>query len=172
VALFFLGPSARILVPYLAVASMSGSAALKKRWLAAVVVIAAVLQTGVAISFTQRGHPVSEVPIAWLNQALPGDARALVIGTSETYWFTRRVRAGGPDDGPRVSRYLDVPAPEALRARLQQDGITHVAVIAAGKNEERQMMLSPAAQRMLAVTLDRYAANVTSRGDVTLFALR
>lgn len=40
------------------------------------------------------------------------------------------------------------------------------------KIEERQTTLSPAAQRMLVAMLDRFAANVTSRGDVTLFALR
>ena len=167
VALFFLGPSARVLVPYLAVASLSGAPALKKRWIAVVVTIAVALQTIVAVTFVNKAMLHTEV--AWLNQTLPGDARTLVVGTSETYWFTRRVRAG---DGPRLSRYLDVPAPEALRARLQEDGITHVAVIAAGKDEERQMTISPAAQRMLAVTLDRYAASVTSRGDVTLFTLR
>jgi hypothetical protein len=165
IALFFLGPSARVLVPYLAVASMSGTAALKKRWLAAIVGLAVVLQIIVVVAFL--GKPTPHTAVAWLNQALPQDARTLVIGTSETYWFTRRVRGG---DDTRVSRYLDVPAPEALRARLQQDGITHVAVVA--RNEERQMMLSPAAQRMLAITLDRYAANVTSRDDVTLFTLR
>jgi len=42
----------------------------------------------------------------------------------------------------------------------------------ARKREERQMTLSPAAQRMLARTLDRYAASVTSRGDATLFTMR
>jgi hypothetical protein len=32
--------------------------------------------------------------------------------------------------------------------------------------------LTPGAQRMLAQTLDRYAATVTSRGDATVFTLR
>lgn len=197
VALFFLGPSSRILVPYLVLPAMSGAAALKKRWFAAAIAIAVFMQTFLVIWFTARGGTFSLLAggasedeylrkqranyasIAWLNQNLPPDARALVVGTGETYWFTRRVRGGGNFDGRRVSRYLDVPAPEALRARLQQDGITHVAVIAAPpptknarKVEERQMTLSPAAQRTLARTLDRYAANVTSRGDATLFTLR
>lgn len=166
IALFFLGPSARVLIPYLAVASMSGAPALKKRWLAVVVTIAVILQTIVAIAFART--PANRTSFAWLNETLPKDARTLVIGTSETYWLERRARGG---DGARLSRYLDVPASEALRARLQEDGISHVAVVPAQKQEERQM-LSPAAQRMLAVTLDRYAASVTSRGDVTLFELR
>jgi hypothetical protein len=197
VALFLLGPSSRILVPYLVIPSMSAAAALKKRWFAIVVVIAVVMQTFLVLWFTARGGAFSLLAggaseeeylrkqranyasIAWLNQNIPGDARTLIIGTGETYWFTRRVRGGGNFDGPRVSRYLDVPLPDALRARLQEDGITHVAVIAAPvptknaqKAEERQMPLSPAAQRMLARTLDRYAVTVTSRGDATLFTLR
>jgi hypothetical protein len=32
-------------------------------------------------------------------------------------------------DTARVSRYLDVSTPEALRERLRGDGISHVAVI-------------------------------------------
>jgi hypothetical protein len=197
VALFFLAPSSRILVPYLVASSTTAAEALKKRWLAVVIGIAVVIQTFLVVWFTARGGAFSllaggasedeylrrqranTASIAWLNQSLPPDARALVIGTGETYWFTRRVRGGGNFDGPRVSRYLDVPVAEALHARLKKDGITHVAIIAAPvptknaqKVEERQMTLSPAAQRMLARTLDTYAASVTSRGDATLFTLR
>ena len=197
IVLFFLGPSARILVPYLVVPSLSGAAGLRKRWFAALVSIAVVVQTFLVIWFTARSGAFALLAgsaseeeylrrarsnygaVEWLNQAMPADARALVIGTGETYWFTRRVRGGGNFDGPRVSRYLDVPAPEALRTRLRGDGITHVVLVAsdvrtrsARKREERQMTLSPAAQRMLARTLDRYAASVTSRGDATLFTLR
>jgi len=40
------------------------------------------------------------------------------------------------------------------------------------KVEERETALSPAAQRMLAQTLDRYAAGVVSRGGATVFTLR
>jgi len=197
VALFFLGPSARILAPYLVVPSMSGGPALRRRWLAILVAIAIVMQTFFVVAFTTRGNAFSLLTgesgdddylrnrranyasIAWLNETMPEDARALVIGTGETYWFARRVRGGGNFDGPRVSRYLDLPAPEAVRARLKEDGVTHVVVIAAPvptkdarKLEERQMRLSPAAQRMLAMTLNAYAASVTSRGEATLFTLR
>ena len=78
-----------------------------------------------------------------------------------------------------MSRYLDLPTPEALRARLRADGITHVAILTAAvptnveqKIEERQTTLSPTAQRMLAQTLDRYAASVISRGNATVFTLK
>ncbi|HVG23690.1 MAG TPA: hypothetical protein VND45_06005 [Thermoanaerobaculia bacterium] len=197
VALFFLAPSSRILVPYLIAPAMSAGEAVKSRWVAIVVGIAVVVQTFLVVWFTARGGAFSLLAggaseedylreqranygsIEWLNRSLPADARALVIGTGETYWFTKRVRGGGNFDGPRVSRYLDMHAPEALHARLKRDGITHVAVIAAPvptknaqKVEERQTTLSPTAQRMLARTLDAYAASVTSRGDATLFTLR
>jgi len=62
---------------------------------------------------------------------------------------------------------------------LRQDGITHVAVVAAPiattdeqKLAERQTTLSPEAQRMLSQTLDRYASNMIARDNATLFTLR
>jgi hypothetical protein len=184
ILLFFLAPSARILVPYLVVPSMSGASALRKRWVTVVIAIAVVMQTFFVVAFTARSGAfalvsggVSEAEylrkqrgtyasIEWVDQALPRDARALVVGTGETYWFTRRVRGGGNFDGPRLSRYLDAPAPHTLRARLVADGITHVVLLAnkvptsdVRKIEERQMTLSPAAQKMLAMTLNAYAAS-------------
>lgn len=197
VALFFLGPSSRILVPYLVVPSLSGAAALKKRWFAAVIAVAVVLQTFLVIWFSARSGAfsllsggVSEdeylrkqrasfASVAWLNQTLPAGSRTLLLGTNESFWFTRPVRGGGNFDSPRVSRYLEAPAPEALRERLRADGITHVALLqlpvptnVEQKVEERRTTLSPGAQRMLATTLDRYAATLTSHGEVTLFTLR
>ncbi|HKR62857.1 MAG TPA: hypothetical protein VJZ00_03930, partial [Thermoanaerobaculia bacterium] len=95
------------------------------------------------------------------------------------YWFTRPVRGGGNFDSERLSRYLDLATPEALRERLRKDGITHIAVLTvppptsdAKKTEERQVHLTPAAQRMLSQTLDRYASSVTSRGNAALFTLK
>jgi hypothetical protein len=197
VALFFLGPSSRILVPYLVVPSMSGAAALRKRWFAALVSVAVVLQTFLVIWFTARSgafsllsggvsedeylrkQRASHASVAWLNQALPAGSRTLLIGTNESFWFARPVRAGGNFDSPRVSRFLEAPAPEALRERLRADGITHVALLQVPvptnveqKVAERRTTLSPGAQRMLATTLDRYAATLTSHGEVTLFTLR
>lgn len=196
-ALFFLAPSSRILVPFLVVPSLSGAAALKKRWFAVLIAIAVVVQTFLVVWFTARSGAfsllaggVSEdeylrkqrgayASVEWLNKTLPAGSRTLVVGTNETYWFTRPVRGGGNFDGPRVSAYLAVPAPEALRERLRRDGITHVALLqlpvptnVEQKVEERQATLAPAAQRMLAATLDRYAGNVTTQGPVILFTLR
>jgi len=195
--LFFLGPSSRILVPYLVVPALSATAALQKRWFAALISIAVIVQTFLVIWLTARGGAfsllaggVSEADylrgqrpvyaaIESIDQQLPSGSRTLVVGTGETYWFTRPVRGGGNFDGPRLSHYLDVPTPEALRARFRADGITHVALITVpipsnvpGKVEERQVVLTPTSQRMLAITLDRYAAGVTSRSDATLFTLR
>lgn len=194
IVLFFLAPSSRILVPYLVVPSLTASEALKKKWFAVLIAICVVVQTFLVIWFTARGGAFSLLTggeseaeylrkqrpsyasIEWVNTQLPKSSRTLVIGTNETYWFARPVRGGGNFDGPRVSRYLETPD---LREHLRRDGITHVVVIAAAvptkdeqKIEERQTTLSPAAQRMLVEMLDRFAANVTSRGDVTLFALR
>jgi hypothetical protein len=197
IALFFLAPSSRILVPFLVAPAMSAAGVLKRRTIAVFIAIAIVVQTFLVLWFTGRGgafallsgtadeagyvraHRASFATIEWLNATLPKNARLLVVGESETYWFARPVRGGGNFDGPRVSRYLDVPTPEALHARLREDGITHVALITIPpttreerKKQERQTNLSPAAQRMLAQVLDRYAANMTTRGTAVLFALR
>jgi hypothetical protein len=117
--------------------------------------------------------------IAWLNGVRPPQSRTLVVGLGESYWLGGKVRAGGNFDGERIARYLEAPTPEALRARLQRDGITHIAVIdepphsaIAQKVEERQTRLTPAAQQSLASFLDRYTAQVVSRDRATLFTLR
>jgi hypothetical protein len=197
IALFFLAPSSRILIPFLVVPAVDAAPALRRRWIAVVASIAIVIQTCVVVwltatsgafalltgtadepQFLRKARP-SYASIEWLNASLPATSRTLVIGPGETYWFAHPVRGGGNFDSARISRYLDVPTPEALRARLRADGITHVAVITAApptnvarKVEERQLTLTPSAQRMLARTLDRYAGNVVSRGEATLFFLR
>jgi hypothetical protein len=196
-ALFFLAPSSRILVPFLVVPSLSAAPALRRRVLSALMAIAIVVQTFLVVWFTSRGNAFallsgmaldedylrkerpSYASIEWLNLVLPPDSRTLVVGLGETYWIDRKVRGGGNFDGPRISRYLDLPAADALHQRLRTDGITHVAIVALPlatqveqKREERQTTLSAEAQRMLAQTLDRYAASVISRGNVTMFTLR
>ena len=196
IALFLLAPSSRILVPFLIAPAISAAPATKRRTIAIFLGVAIVVQTFLVVWFTHRGgaftllsgvseteylraHRASFPSIEWLNASLPQNARLLVIGETETYWFAHPVRGGGNFDGPRVSRYLEVPTPEALHARLREDGITHVALLttppmtnAPRKKEERQTTLSPAAQRMLAQLLDRYATNMTTRGTTVLFALR
>lgn len=196
VLLFMLGPSSRILVPFLMIPALSAAPALRRKLVSVLVVIAVVLQTFLVVWFTARGNAFallaagseeeylrkqrsSHDAVAWLNEVLPRDSRTLVIGLTETYWFARPVRGGGNFDGPRVSRYLETPTVDALRQRLRADGITHVAVVAVPvttqderKREERGTTLSPGAQRMLAQMLDRSAGTVSSRGNATLFTLR
>lgn len=197
VALFFLAPSSRILVPFFVIPALSAAPALKRKLVAALVVIAVVIQTFLVVWFTGRGNAfsllagsaseeeflvkqrASHAAIAWLDSSLPAKSRTLVVGVNETYWFTKPVRGGGNFDGPRLSNYFDVHAPEALRDRLRRDGITHVAIVSvplatkdATKREERQTALTPAAQKMLVSMLDRYSGNVTSRGNAALFTLK
>jgi hypothetical protein len=194
--LFLLAPSSRILLPFLAIpAARSLRPTHLMRVLLAMAIIVQLFLIGY---FVDRGGAFSLLSGASSDQEfltkqrpsfataqaidalLPVDARALVIGLNETFWFARRVRGGGNFDGPRISRYLEVPAPEALYARLKSDGITHVAVVApapattavAQKLAERETALTPQAQRMLAQTLDRFASNVASRGGATVFTLR
>lgn len=197
IVLFLLGPSSRILVPFLAVAATSAASLLQRRLFAIVIAIAVVVQTFFIVWSTDRSgafgllsgrvteqeyvtsQRATYPSIVWLNATLPASSRTLVVGHGETFWFARPVRGGGNFDGERVSRYLAAPAPEALRERLRRDGITHVAVLSAApptrvekKIEERTARLSPEAQRMLAQTLDRYAAAVATRGADSLFTLR
>ncbi len=194
-ALFFLAPSSRILVPFFAIPAMT--ALLQRRALAIVLAVAVGLQTLLIVFFTERSDAFSLIAaraseeeyvtkqrpayssIAWINSLLPERSRTLVVGLNETYWFTRPVRGGGNFDGERMSRYLALPTPEAVRERLRGDGITHVAVMAAPpptaverKVAERSGRLTPEAQRMLSRMLDRYAANVQSRADASLFTLK
>jgi hypothetical protein len=198
IALFLLGPSSRILVPYLVVPAASAAPTLQRRVLAVVVWVAVIVQTFFVAWFTARGDAFSLLAggksdeqyltaqrpsysaTAWLNTVLPPDSRTLVVGTDETYWFTHRVRGGGNFDGARVSHYLELPTAEALRERLRRDGITHVAVLSVTapptsderKQEERQTTLSPDAQKVLVRMLDQNAASLMSRGSTTLFTLR
>jgi hypothetical protein len=195
--LFLLGPSSRILIPFLAVPAMESAALLRRRFVPLLIAIAVAIQTMLVVYLTARsnafslleGSPTDEAylqqerpayaSVQWVNASLPPDARALVVGLGESYWFTKPVRAAGNFDQALLSRYLDLQTPEALRARLKSDGITHVAVLAiepptrdAKKLEERRGTLTPAAQRMLAQTLDRYASHMSSRGTTALFTLK
>jgi hypothetical protein len=188
-------PSARLLVPFFGAAA--SDAKLESRTLRIVVGIAIVAQLFLLAYYVDRTEVfsllaakqtdeeyltkarASYASIAWLNAALPERSRTLVVGLNETYWFRRRVIGGGNFDSERVSAYVDAATPEALRVRLTKDGVTHVAVVAAPpptsdakKQEERQTRLTPDAQRSLTQMLDRYASDVTSRGNATLFTLR
>jgi hypothetical protein len=184
--LFFLAPPARVLVPFLVIPSLTAKNALQKKMIAIPVAIAIAAQTLLLAWFTARGGAFSMLTastsidaylrkqrpayasIAWLNETIPAGSRTLVIGIDEMYWFAKPVRGGAAADAPRITRYLGVPTPEALRERLRRDGITHVAVV----TSESPIALEAGGQKMLAQTLDRYAATVTTRGHATLFTLR
>lgn len=202
VALFFIAPSSRILLPFLALPALTAVPRLAVRDVArkltlAALVIAIALQSWLVAFYVDRtnvfallsGKVADEIflaqarpshaAIAWLNRTLPRNSRTLLVGLNETFWFERDVRGGGNFDSPRISAYLEAPTPEALRERLRRDGITHVAVIAlpppsqsGAKAEERETRLSATAQKMLSMMLDRDAANVASRDEATLFTLR
>jgi hypothetical protein len=196
VLLFLLAPSSRILLPFLAIPA---ARSLRPTHLVRVLLaLAIVVQLFLIGYFVDRGGAFSLlsgaasdqqflmkqrpsfVTVQAIDALLPVNARALVIGLNETYWFERRVRGGGNFDGPRLSRYLEMPTPEALYARLKNDGITHVAVVAPApattvvpeKLAERETALAPQAQRMLAQTLDRYASTIASRAGATVFTLK
>ena len=196
VALFFLAPSARILLPFLAVPAARSLP--PSRAIRVLLAIAIAVQLFLAVWFVDRsgvfallaGNQSDEeylvkarasyVTVESIDALTPPGALVLVVGVNETYWFEHRVRGGGNFDGPRVSAYLEQPTPDAVYARLKGDGITHVAVVSlpppptnvAKKVEERETALSPAAQRIMSQTLDRYAASVVSRGAATVFTLR
>ncbi|MEA2162933.1 MAG: hypothetical protein QOK37_1060 [Thermoanaerobaculia bacterium] len=196
VLLLLLAPSSRIFLPFLAIPAARSLP--PSRSLRVVLGVAIVVQLFLVGYFVDRGGAFallsstatdseyltkqrsSFVSTQAIDAVLPADARALVVGINETYWFTRRVRGGGNFDGPRVSRYLEAPSPEALFARLKHDGFTHIAVVTpAGatttvpqKLAERDTSLTPQAQRTLAQTLDHFTTSVASRGSATVFTLR
>ena len=195
VALYFLAPSSRILFPFFAIPaarSQRGGPVMR-----ALLVAAIAVQLLLIVWFVDRNHYFSLMSaeatdeeflarqrpsyatIAAIDADLPLSSRTLVVGLNETFWFAHRVRGCGNFDGPRMSRYLEAPTPEALYSRLRADGITHIAVFAPPpptrdekKIEERETTLSPVAQRALALMLDRFAASVTARGNCTLFTLK
>ena len=193
--LWMTAPSARLLVPFFGAAATEAKPDWRAlRFILAVAVVAQLFLVAYYVDRTEvfsllaakqtdeelltRERP-SFASVNWLNASLPEASRTLIVGLNETYWFNRRVIGGGNFDGERVSAYLDAPTPEALRARLANDGVDHIAVFTtpppttdAKKQEERQTRLTPAAQKTLAELLDRYTSDVTSRGDVTLFTLK
>jgi len=196
ILLFLLAPSSRILLPFLTIPAAQSQR--PGRLMRVLLGLSIVVQLFLIGYFVDRGGAFSLLSgaasdteflakqrpsfktVQSIDALAPAGARTLVVGLNETFWFARRVRGGGNFDGPRVSHYLEVPTPEALYARLKNDGITHVAVVApapaatadAQKLAERETALSTAAQRMLAQTLDRYASNVAPGAGATVFTLR
>jgi len=195
---FFLGPSSRILLPFLVVPGVVGGRRLRdSRVLRVIFLVAVAAQIFLVAYFGERTEAFeliagrqseeeyltkvrpSYTTIQQIDALLPADSRTLIVGLNETYWFEHRVRGGGNFDGPRMSAYLGLPTAEALYARLKHDGITHVAIVGlatptqvAAKMEERDTTLAPEAQRALAQMLDHYGSNITARGNATVFTLR
>ena len=194
-ALFLMAPSARLLLPYLAIPAARSRPA--GRWVRLLLACGIAVQLFLIVFLVDRSEVFSLMSgktsddeflmrqrssyatVKAVDALLPERSNTLVIGLNETFWFSRRVRGGGNFDGDRISNYLQAGDPERLYSRLKHDGITHVAVIAAPPNtavaekiEERETALSPEARRVLALTLDRYAASVMSRERATLFSLK
>jgi len=194
--LFLLGPSSRILLPFLAIPVARSRR--PTRLIRVLLGLAIVVQLFLIGYFVDRGgafsllggsssekeyltkQRTSFTTAQSIDALLPADALVLVIGLNETFWFEHRVRGGGNFDGPRVSRYLELPTAEALYARLKNDGITQVAVVPPApattavpqKLAERDTALTTEAQRVLAQTLDRYASNVSTSGGLIVFTLK
>jgi hypothetical protein len=151
------GPSARLLLPFLAPLALVGVLALEqvplRRVFRTLILVAAGLQVFEAAFFLNTFAPFSilqKAPdggprlapkaflaqrtenfhpaIDWINAALPPGSRVLVVGLHRLYWFSRPARGGGNFDGPRVAAYLDAESPVRLREKLRRDGITHVAI--------------------------------------------
>ena len=151
------GPSARLIVPFLAPLALMGVVALDRlplrRLLHALLLCAAALQvvegmfflaTWTPLALLQKGPGGGPVlsgraflaqrtenfypAIDWIDARLPAGSRVLVIGLHRLYWFSRSARGGGNFDGPRVAAYLDAETPAQLRERFRRDGLTHVAV--------------------------------------------
>ncbi|MEO8218943.1 MAG: hypothetical protein ABI718_17855, partial [Acidobacteriota bacterium] len=156
VALLFLFPTSRILVPSLAVLAGVGAMAWDRRciagWNAAVSILlglACAAQLFLCANFIAGldpfallgarqseseyldAHRPSYSSASWVNRQVGADSRTLVVGMNELFWFDRPVRGGGNFDGPRIDRYLGEGMSGDLLARLRRDGITHVAVFPA-----------------------------------------
>ncbi|MGH9421274.1 MAG: hypothetical protein ACRD3J_14950, partial [Thermoanaerobaculia bacterium] len=196
IVLFLIAPSSRILLPFLAIPAARSLR--PTRLMRVVLALAIVVQLFLIVYFVDRSgafsllggsasdqeYLIKQRPsftnVQAIDALLPADSRALVIGLNETFWFAHHVRGGGNFDGPRVSHYLERPTPELLFAQLKHDGITHVAIVAPApastavsqKLAERETRLTRDAQRILAQTLDHYAASVTTRGGATVFTLK
>lgn len=159
---YVLGPSSRVLLPWLVVLALIGTAGLAevltggihRRALRAVLVVLCSAQLLLVWFYTERldpfatlsGRDTDESYLARhresfaasqiVNRSLTGNSKALAVGVTELYWFTTPVRGGGNFDGPRVAAYLEAPSPEALLERLRRDGFTHVLIYPAGIRTE------------------------------------
>ncbi len=158
---YALGPSSRVLLPWLVLLAMIGSIALERtlsegihrRVVRIVLVVLCSAQLLLVWFYAARLDPFStlsgrDTDESYLarhresyaasqvaNRILEGDSKTLAVGLHELYWFTVPVRGGGNLDGPRVAAYLEAPSAELLIAQLRRDGFTHVLLYPAGMRE-------------------------------------
>lgn len=191
-----LHPSSRILVPFLLSAAAIAAIGIQPRRATAVVLLAVVaLQVALVLycwksvepwvtltrgmtnpEYLARGGPYRD--IVRVEVRLPPDARVLVIGFNELFWFDVRVRGGGNFDGPRVAAYLAAGTPEDLRRRLAGDGITHIALFSSGLGtapeafRERSTALPPQARRNLSVVMRTAGTPLLISRETVLYRLR
>lgn len=156
--LYALGPSSRILLPWLVALALVGAAGLDRtvtaglhrRLIQTLLAVLCSAQLLLVWFFAARldpfatlsGRDTDETYLArhresfagsmMVNQRLTPDSKTLAVGTSELFWFTVSVRGGGNFDGPRVAAYLDARSSDDLIARLRYDGFTHLAIYPAG----------------------------------------
>lgn len=150
VILLFLGPSSRILLPFMVCAALlafSGTGIPRsRRLLAGVLVMVGFLQLLLSLFYLSSLQPAlylsgklsrsefvsmhrrPQDSIHWIDQNLPDSSRTLIVGIQETFWFSHPVRGGGNFDGPRIARYLSEGDPAALSRKLRRDSFTHLAL--------------------------------------------
>jgi hypothetical protein len=131
---------------------------------------------------TLAGGRTSYPRVRWIDGQLPEGSLTLVVGISQTYYFDHRVRGGGDFDGARMARYLSVPDAEALRARLRNEGFTHLAVFrptlvtperaSTGLRAELETVLTPEAMNAFQSFLAKHAVLLASEASCELYALR
>ena len=168
--LLALAPSSRILVPFFAVPALT--ARVSSRVLRSILAVGIVIQVGIVALFviSEVRGPRTRASFAatkWIDAQLPRDARVLVIGVNETYWFDHVVRGAGNFDSARMSRYV---------VNGIDPNITHIAIMAQrrrndiSKAAEREMKLTPEANAALMKILAR-ATLVGTREDARLYQL-
>lgn len=155
---YSLGPSSRVLVPWLAILAMIGAVAVERQLGAGIqrrMIRAALLALCLPQLFLVWYHASTIDPFAVLSgrqsdaeyltsyrdsfsvgqaasSAAGDDAKLLAVGLNELFWFTVPVRGGGNFDGPRVAAYLDAKSAAALHRKLVGDGFTHLLVYPPG----------------------------------------
>jgi Dolichyl-phosphate-mannose-protein mannosyltransferase len=190
-------PAGRILTaPLIVVAAIAASAAAPGRFLRALFVAMAALQLVVVVEYFDSLEALSVLTgrksdeefvaarrgvipaIRSADAQLPPDARALVLGTNELYWFSHPVRGAGNFDSARLDAYLSSPM---FASDLRAEGITHVVIFPAGirlggerlttRQAQRETLLSQPAYLSLRSLLAQ-SAEVARSPEAVVYRLR